>query len=134
MEHHSNLVPWQMLAAERNLRLEFIPVTPDGLLEMEAYSACTRPGTQAGIFTHMSNVLGTINPAAEMIRLAHAAGAVTLVDGAQSVPHFPVEIQELDPDFLVFSAHKMLGPSGFGVLYGRKTCWKRCHPLWAAAI
>jgi cysteine desulfurase / selenocysteine lyase len=129
MEHHSNLVPWQMLAAERYLRLEFIPVTPDGLLEMEAYRRLLDLEPRLVSFTHMSNVLGTINPAAEIIHLAHVAGAVTLVDGAQSVPHFPVDIQELDPDFLVFSAHKMLGPSGLGVLYGRRNLLEEMPPF-----
>jgi cysteine desulfurase / selenocysteine lyase len=129
MEHHSNLVPWQMLAAERDLRLEFIPVTPDGLLEMEAYRRLLDLEPRLVSFTHMSNVLGTINPAAEIIHLAHVAGAVTLVDGAQSVPHFPVDIQELDPDFLVFSAHKMLGPSGLGVLYGRRNLLEEMPPF-----
>ncbi len=129
MEHHSNLVPWQMLAAERSLRLEFIPVTPEGLLDLEAYKQLLALEPRLVAFTHMSNVLGTINPAAEIIRLAHAAGAITLVDGAQSVPHFSVNIKELDPDFLVFSAHKMLGPTGFGVLYGRKQLLEEMPPF-----
>lgn len=120
MEHHSNLVPWQILAAERNLRLEFIPVSQDGLLEMDVYQELLRQGPRLVGFTHMSNVLGTINPAAEIIRLAHQAGALTLVDGAQSVPHFAVDVQALDIDFLAFSGHKMCGPTGVGVLYGKK--------------
>jgi cysteine desulfurase/selenocysteine lyase len=120
MEHHSNLVPWQMLATEKNLRLEFIPVTGDGLLDIEAYRKLLELGPKLVSFTHMSNVLGTINPAVEIIRMAHAAGAAALVDGAQSVPHFPVDVRELDADFLAFSAHKMCGPTGIGVLYGRK--------------
>jgi len=120
MEHHSNLVPWQMLAAEKGLRLEFVPVTGEGLLDLEAYHRLLeehRPRLVA--FTHMSNVLGTINPAQEMIAAAHAAGAATLVDGAQSVPHLPVDVQALGADFLAFSAHKMCGPTGIGALYGR---------------
>jgi len=120
MEHHSNLVPWHMLAAEKGLRLEFIPVTPQGLLDLDEYRRLLALNPRLVSFTHMSNVLGTINPAKEMIRLAHEAGAVTLVDGAQSVPHFAVDVQDLDVDFLAFSAHKMCGPSGIGVLYGRK--------------
>lgn len=120
MEHHSNLVPWHMLAAEKNIRLEFIPVTDQGHLDLEAYRQLLALEPKMVSFTHMSNVLGTINPAKEIIRMAHAAGAVTLVDGAQSVPHFSVNIQDLDADFLAFSAHKMCGPSGIGALYGRK--------------
>jgi cysteine desulfurase / selenocysteine lyase len=129
MEHHSNLVPWQMLTAERGLHLEFIPVTAEGLLDLDTYQRLLALEPKLVSFTHMSNVLGTINPAAEIIRLAHAAGAVTLVDGAQSVPHFSVNLQELDPDFLVFSAHKMLGPTGFGVLYGRKQLLEAMPPF-----
>ncbi len=120
MEHHSNLVPWQMLAAERNLRLEFIPVGEDGLFDLDVYRELLKLEPKMVAFTQMSNVLGTITPAAEIIRLAHEAGALTLVDGAQSVPHFPVDVQEMDADFLVFSAHKMCGPSGIGALYGRE--------------
>jgi len=120
MEHHSNLVPWQMLASEKQLRLEFIPVTSDGLLDQEVYRSLLEQKPAFVAFTHMSNVLGTINPARDMIALAHQAGAVTLIDGAQSVPHFPVDIQDLDADFLAFSAHKMIGPTGIGVLYGKE--------------
>jgi cysteine desulfurase/selenocysteine lyase len=120
MEHHSNLVPWQILAAEKNLRLEFIPVTPEGLLDLEVYAQLLRLDPKLVAFTQMSNVLGTITPANEIIKLAHQAGAITLVDGAQSVPHLPVDIQDLGADFLAFSAHKMCGPTGIGVLYGRK--------------
>ena len=119
MEHHSNLVPWQMLAAERNLRLEFVPVTADGLLDLDAYQRLLAQGPRLVAFTQMSNVLGTITPAAEMIRLAHKAGAITLIDGAQSVPHVGVDVKALDVDFLAFSAHKMCGPTGIGVLYGK---------------
>jgi cysteine desulfurase/selenocysteine lyase len=129
MEHHSNLVPWQILAAERGLRLEFIPVTPDGLLDLEAYRQLLGLQPRLVAFTHMSNVLGTINPAEEIIRLAHQAGAVTLVDGAQSVPHFPVDVQALDVDFMAFSGHKMCGPTGIGVLYGRKVLLETMPPF-----
>jgi len=120
MEHHSNLVPWQMLKAERGIRLEFIPATEDGLLDLDEYRTLLDQSPKLVSFAHMSNVLGTINPAAEMIADAHAAGAVTLVDGAQSVPHFPTDVQDLDVDFLAFSAHKMVGPTGIGILYGKK--------------
>jgi cysteine desulfurase/selenocysteine lyase len=129
MEHHSNLVPWQMLAAERNLRLEFIPVSSDGLLDLASYRSLLKLEPRLVSFTHMSNVLGTITPAQEIIQLAHRAGALTLVDGAQSVPHFSVDVQELGVDFLVFSAHKMLGPTGIGVLYGRKDILEAMPPF-----
>ena len=129
MEHHSNLVPWHMLASERNLRLEFIPVTPDGLLDLVAYQELLALEPRLVSFTHMSNVLGTINPAAEIVRLAHQAGALTLVDGAQSVPHFHVDVDALDLDFLAFSAHKMCGPTGIGVLYGKKALLEAMPPF-----
>ena len=119
MEHHSNLVPWQQLSAERGIELEFIPVTNDGLLDLEAYQSILKKEPKLVSFCGMSNVLGTINPAVEIIRLAHQAGALALIDGAQSVPHLPVNVQELDVDFLAFSAHKMLGPTGIGVLFAR---------------
>ncbi len=119
MEHHSNLVPWQMLAAERGVRLEFVPVTDDYLFDMDAYRELLKLEPKLVSFAHMSNVLGTINPAKEIIRLAHEVGAVTLVDGAQSVPHLPVDVQDLDVDFMAFSAHKMVGPTGIGALYGK---------------
>jgi cysteine desulfurase/selenocysteine lyase len=129
MEHHSNLVPWQILAAEKNLRLEFIPVTPEGLLDLEVYRQLLSLEPKLVAFTHMSNVLGTITPAKEIIRLAHQAGAITLVDGAQSVPHIPVDVQDLGADFLAFSAHKMCGPTGIGVLYGRKQLLEAMPPF-----
>jgi len=129
MEHHSNIVPWHILAAEKNIRLEFVPVTEDGLLDFEEYDRLLQLGPKLVAFTHMSNVLGTVNPVAEMTRLAHAAGAVVLVDGAQSVPHRPVNVQVLDCDFLVFSAHKMCGPTGIGVLYGRKELLEAMPPF-----
>jgi cysteine desulfurase / selenocysteine lyase len=129
MEHHSNLVPWQILANERDLRLEFIPVTADGYLDLESYRSLLDLQPRLVSFTQMSNVLGTINPAKEIIRLAHQAGAVTLVDGAQSVPHLPVDVQDLQVDFLAFSAHKMVGPTGIGVLYGRKDLLESMPPF-----
>ena len=119
MEHHSNLVPWQQLAAERGVILEFIPVTSQGLLDLDIYQSLLKREPKLVAFSGMSNVLGTINPAAEIIRLAHSAGALTLVDGAQSVPHLPVDVRDLDVDFLAFSAHKMLGPTGIGALYAK---------------
>jgi cysteine desulfurase/selenocysteine lyase len=129
MEHHSNLVPWHMLASERGVRLEFIPVTEDGLLDLQVYRALLARGPKLVAFTGMSNVLGTINPVAEMSRLAHAAGALVLVDGAQSVPHLPVDVQALDVDFLAFSAHKLLGPTGIGALYGKADLLEKMPPF-----
>ncbi len=129
MEHHSNLVPWQMLAAEKQIRLEFIPVTVEGTLDLEDYRRLLDMNPKLVAFTHMSNVLGTINPAKEMIIWAHQAGAVTLVDGAQSVPHFAVDVQDLGVDFLAFSGHKMCGPTGIGVLFGRETLLEKMPPF-----
>ncbi len=119
MEHHSNLVPWHILAAERGVRLEFIPVTDDGLLDLDVYRMLLKQNPRLVSFTHMSNVLGTITPAAEIIKMAHEAGAITVLDGAQSVPHTKVDVQALDVDFMAFSAHKMCGPTGIGALYGK---------------
>ncbi len=129
MEHHSNLVPWHIIAAEKGLRLEFIPVTPDGLLDLEAYSRLLAQGPKLVSFTHMSNVLGTITPAADIIRMAHAAGALTILDGAQSVPHLKVDVRALDVDFLAFSAHKMCGPTGIGALYGKSKLLEEMPPF-----
>jgi cysteine desulfurase / selenocysteine lyase len=129
MEHHSNLVPWHILAGERDLRLEFIPVTPNGYLDLESYRSLLDLQPRLVSFTQMSNVLGTVNPAKEIIHLAHQAGAITLVDGAQSVPHLQVDVQDLQADFLVFSAHKMVGPTGIGVLYGRKDLLESMPPF-----
>jgi cysteine desulfurase/selenocysteine lyase len=129
MEHHSNLVPWQMLAAEKDLQLEFIPVTANYELDLQAYQDLLKLCPKLVGFTHMSNVLGTINPAEEMIRLANDAGALTLVDGAQSVPHFPVNVRAMGADFVVFSAHKMLGPTGIGVLWGKEHLLEAMSPF-----
>jgi cysteine desulfurase/selenocysteine lyase len=129
MEHHSNLVPWHMLQAERSIELDFIPVTADGLLDMDAYRSLLARSPKLVAFTHMSNVLGTINPATEIIRLAHEAGAITLVDGAQSVPHLKVDVQALEADFLAFSAHKMCGPTGIGALYGKTELLESMPPF-----
>ena len=129
MEHHSNLVPWHMLQAERGIELEFISVTEDGLLDLETYKTLLSRRPKLVSFTHMSNVLGTINPVAEIIRLAHGAGAITLVDGAQSVPHLKVDMQALDADFYAFSAHKMCGPTGIGALYGKTELLEAMPPF-----
>jgi cysteine desulfurase/selenocysteine lyase len=120
MEHHSNLVPWQQLAARTGAVLRHIPLTDDGLLQLDALDRLLGPRTKLVAFTAVSNVLGTIAPAKEIIRRAHAAGAVSLLDGAQSVPHQKTDVAYLDCDFLAFSGHKMLGPSGVGVLYGKR--------------
>jgi cysteine desulfurase/selenocysteine lyase len=129
MEHHSNLVPWQLLASEMDLVLDFIPVTPEGLLDLDQYQALLKKGPKLLGITHMSNVLGTINPLDEILRDAKGVGAVTLVDGAQAVPHFPVDVNALEADFYAFSAHKMCGPTGIGVLYGRRDLLEKMPPF-----
>ena len=129
MEHHSNLVPWQLLAQRTGARLEFVPVTGDGLLRLDVYEQLLQQQPKLVAFAHMSNVLGTINPARQMIAQAHAAGAIVLIDAAQSVPHLPVDVQALDADFLCFSSHKMLGPTGIGVLYGKRDLLEAMPPF-----
>ena len=129
MEHHSNLVPWQLLAQRTGARLEFIPITDDGLLRQDVYEQLLQQQPKLVAFTHMSNVLGTINPVQQMIAHAHAVGAITLIDAAQSVPHLPVDVQALDADFLCFSGHKMLGPTGIGVLYGKRDLLEAMPPF-----
>ena len=129
MEHHSNLVPWQMLQAERGIELDFISVTEDGLLDLDSYKTLLSRTPKLVAFTHMSNVLGTINPAADLIRMAHEVGAITIVDAAQSVPHLTVDVQSLDADFLAFSAHKMCGPTGIGALYGKTELLESMPPF-----
>ena len=121
MEHHSNLVPWQMLAAEKQIQLEFIPVTGEGKLDLDVYESLLKQNPRLVSLTQMSNVLGTINPIKEICAKAHLSGAVVLVDAAQSVPHMQVDVLDLDVDFLAFSGHKMLGPTGIGVLYGKRS-------------
>lgn len=129
MEHHSNLVPWHMLAAETGARLEFIPVTDDGLLDLAVFEDLLKREPKLVSLTHMSNVLGTINPVSEIAAKAKAAGATVLVDGAQSVPHFAVDVQTLGVDFLAFSSHKMCGPTGLGVLWGRRELLEAMLPF-----
>jgi cysteine desulfurase/selenocysteine lyase len=129
MEHHSNLVPWQIMAAELGFRLEFIPVTDEGLLDLSVFSNLLEQRPKLVSLTHFSNVLGTINPIKEIARQAHEAGALILVDGAQSVPHIPVSVKDLDIDFLAFSAHKMLGPTGIGALWAREDILKSMPPF-----
>jgi cysteine desulfurase/selenocysteine lyase len=130
MEHHSNLVPWQLLAAERQVELRFIPMTPGGELELEALPRLLADGKVKLVsVVHISNVLGTVNPVGEIAKLAHAAEALLLVDASQSVPHSPVDVQALDADFLVFTGHKMLGPTGVGALYGRRELLEAMPPF-----
>jgi cysteine desulfurase/selenocysteine lyase len=118
-----------MLSAEKGIRLEFIPITTDGILELDEYRKLLEQMPKLVSFTHMSNVLGTINPAKEIVQMAHQVGAVTMIDGAQSVPHFPVDVQDLDVDFLAFSAHKICGPTGLGVLFGKSNLLNEMPPF-----
>ena len=129
MEHHSNLVPWQLLAQEVGAELSYIPVTSEGRLHLESLDHLWQGPVKLVAFTHVSNVLGTVNPAQEIVARAHAAGARVLVDAAQSVPHLPVDVAALDCDFLAFSGHKMCGPTGVGVLYGRPELLEEMPPF-----
>jgi len=131
MEHHANLVPWQLLVQERDGDLEFIPITDDGILRLDVYEVLLRLKPKLVAFTHVSNTLGTINPVREMVEMAHAAGALVLVDGAQAVPHVPVDVQELGADFYAFSGHKMLGPMGSGTLWARRELLEAMPPFLA---
>jgi len=119
MEHHSNIVPWQMLVEEKDAKLRVIPMNDRGELLLEEYEKLLGPRTRLVAFTHVSNALGTINPARQMVEMAHRAGALALVDGAQAVPHMKVDVQALDADFYAFSGHKLIGPTGIGFLYGK---------------
>ncbi len=119
MEHHANIVPWHFLRERQGVVLRFVPVTDDGRLDMDAYRALLGPKTKMVAISHMSNVLGTINPIEEIIAAAHANGAPVLLDGCQGVVHQPVDVQALDVDYYVFSGHKLYGPTGIGVLYGK---------------
>jgi cysteine desulfurase/selenocysteine lyase len=131
MEHHANLVPWQVLVQERDGDLEFIPITDDGLLRLEVYEALLHLHPKLVAFTHVSNMLGTINPVRELTEMAHAAGALVLIDGAQAVPHIPVDVQAIGADFYVFSGHKMLGPTGSGALWARRELLEAMPPFLA---
>jgi cysteine desulfurase/selenocysteine lyase len=131
MEHHANLVPWQILVQEKDGDLEFIPITDDGRLRLDVYEGLLKLRPKLVAFTHVSNTLGTINPVREMAEMAHAAGALVLVDGAQAVPHIPVDVQEIGADFYAFSGHKMLGPMGSGALWARRELLESMPPFLA---
>lgn len=128
MEHHSNIVPWQLQAQRYGIKLKVIPMTDDGQLDLEAYARLFNERTRLVSVTHVSNVLGTVNPVLDMIRMAHEHNVPVLVDGAQSTPHFSVDVQALDCDFFVFSGHKVYGPAGIGVLYGKEAWLDRLPP------
>jgi cysteine desulfurase/selenocysteine lyase len=131
MEHHANLVPWQLLVQEQDGDLEFIPITDDGLLRLDVFEVLLRLKPKLVAFTHVSNTLGTINPVEELTRMAHEAGALVLIDGAQAVPHVPVDVEAIGADFYVFSGHKMLGPTGSGALWARRELLEAMPPFLA---
>jgi cysteine desulfurase/selenocysteine lyase len=128
MEHHSNIVPWQMLCEEKRAVLRVVPITDEGELRLDEYEKLLNPRTKLVSVVHVSNTLGTINPVKEIIELAHRRGIPVLLDGAQAAPHMPVDVQELDCDFYVFSGHKIYGPTGIGVLYGRAALLEAMPP------
>lgn len=128
MEHHSNIVPWQMLRERKGINIKVVPMDDKGNLLLDEYEQLFTPKTRLVCVAHVSNVLGAVNPVKRMAEIAHAHGAHILVDGAQSVPHFKVDVQQLDCDFLVFSGHKVYGPTGIGVLYGRKELLEQMPP------
>jgi cysteine desulfurase/selenocysteine lyase len=129
LEHHSNIVPWQMLAEEKGARLRVIPCNDAGELLLDEYRKLLSPRTRLVALTHVSNALGTVNPVKEMVAMAHAEGAPVLIDGAQAAPHLAVDVQDLDCDFYAFSSHKMCGPTGAGVLYGKAARLRAMQPF-----
>ena len=131
MEHHANLVPWQLLVQDKDGDLEFVPITDDGQLRLEVYEVLLHLRPKLVAFTHVSNMLGTINPVREMTEMAHAAGALVLIDGAQAVPHMPVDVQEIGADFYVFSGHKTLAPTGSGALWAHRELLEAMPPFLA---
>ena len=128
MEHHSNIVPWQMLCKRKGLSLKVIPMSDEGELLLEEYKKMFTPKTRLVCVAQVSNVLGTINPVKEMARIAHEHGSAILVDGAQSIPHMAVDVRDMDCDFFVFSGHKVYGPTGIGVLYGKESLLEKMPP------
>jgi cysteine desulfurase/selenocysteine lyase len=128
LEHHSNIVPWQMLCEQTGATLRVVPINDAGETDADQYAALLSPKTRIVAIGHVSNALGTVNPVRQMIEQAHARGAIVLIDGAQAIPHFAVDVQALDCDFYVFSSHKMFGPTGVGVLYGRPTLLEAMPP------
>ena len=128
MEHHSNIVPWQLQASKRGIRLRVIPMTDDGQLQMDEYERLFNERTRIVSVAHVSNVLGTVNPVNEIIRIAHEHDVPVMIDGAQSAPHFRVDVQAMDCDFFAFSGHKMYGPTGVGVLYGKEWWLEQLPP------
>jgi cysteine desulfurase/selenocysteine lyase len=130
MEHHSNLVPWQKVAHDRGAKLRILPLTPEGTLDMEAADKMITPRTRILSFVHMSNALGTINPVETLVAKARSVGAAVCIDAAQSVPHMPVDVQAMDCDFFAFSGHKMLGPTGIGVLYVKPSVLEGMEPFF----
>jgi cysteine desulfurase/selenocysteine lyase len=131
MEHHANLVPWQLLVQEKDGDLEFIPITDEGLLRLDVFEVLLKLKPKLVAFTHVSNTLGTINPVVELTRMAHDAGAPVLIDGAQAVPHVPVDVEAIGADFYAFSGHKMLGPTGSGALWARRALLEAMPPFLA---
>ena len=129
MEHHSNIIPWQQVAKQTGATLKYIPLQPDGTIRLEDVEQTVTPNTKIVAIMYVSNVLGTINPVKEIAQIAHKNGAVVVVDGAQSTPHMKVNVQELDCDFYAFSGHKMCGPTGIGVLYGKKRLLEQMEPV-----
>ncbi len=129
MEHHSNIVPWQLVAETTGARVRYAPLTPEGRLDLEAFAGLLSERTRVVSLTHASNVLGTINPVPEIAALAREAGAVVVLDAAQSVPHFPVDVETLEVDFMTFSSHKMYGPTGSGILWGRRELLEAMPPF-----
>lgn len=128
MEHHSNIIPWQQLAKKTQAKLVYVNLTNDGKIDLTDYQNKLNQRTKIVSFTHISNILGTINPVKKMVKKAREKEAVVIVDGAQAVPHFKIDMQEIDADFYVFSGHKMLGPTGIGVLYGKMTLLENLEP------
>lgn len=128
MEHHSNIVPWQLQAHKRGIKLRVIPMTDGGVLDLEAYKGLFNEKTRMVSVMHVSNVLGTVNPVKQMIAIAHEHDVPVMIDGAQSAPHFAIDVQDLDCDFFVFSGHKMYGPTGIGVLYGKESWLEKLPP------